>query len=267
MVVYSAVLVVLTLLPNGWGGRMYFTANGTSLDNEYLNTIGLKQLLMETLPKQTSLFTEEKLTSLQGDFLANPTAKQGKDLGRKMIDISGQKCLEQFERLSRNGLLVKTFVDLLIGTGDWFSTRCKLTWKMKGTKSSRLYFQLVPKMPRTEETEYGLSLPTPKAGDWKDRGSLNRLKDLRESSGQYAIMRELASILVPTPTASDKPNDPKSMSQIERDNLASLAIKMTGKTGQLNPRFAAEMMGFPSNWTELPFQNGKQKVLKDTEMQ
>jgi len=34
----------------------------------------------------------------------------------------------------------------------------------------------------------------------------------------------------------------------------------TSKTSQLNPRFVAEMMGFPPNWTELPFQNGEQKV-------
>jgi DNA (cytosine-5)-methyltransferase 1 len=39
----------------------------------------------------------------------------------------------------------------------------------------------------------------------------------------------------------------------------------SGKTSQLNPRFVAEMMGFPPNWTELPFLNGEQKVSKDTE--
>lgn len=33
--------------------------------------------------------------------------------------------------------------------------------------------------------------------------------------------------------------------------------QMTGKTSQLNPRFVAEMMGFPANWMELPFQQGK----------
>lgn len=33
-----------------------------------------------------------------------------------------------------------------------------------------------------------------------------------------------------------------------------------GKTFQLNPLFVAEMMGFPVNWTELPFQNGETKV-------
>jgi DNA-cytosine methyltransferase len=38
-----------------------------------------------------------------------------------------------------------------------------------------------------------------------------------------------------------------------------------GTASQLNPRFVAEMMGFPPNWTELPFLNGGQNQLKDTE--
>jgi hypothetical protein len=40
----------------------------------------------------------------------------------------------------------------------------------------------------------------------------------------------------------------------------------TGKTSQLNPLFVAEMMGFPTDWTILPFQSGETKALKDTEM-
>ena len=35
MVVYLAVLVALTWLPNGWVGKMYFTVNGTHLVKEY----------------------------------------------------------------------------------------------------------------------------------------------------------------------------------------------------------------------------------------
>jgi len=38
-----------------------------------------------------------------------------------------------------------------------------------------------------------------------------------------------------------------------------------GQGSQLNPRFVAEMMGFPVNWTELPFQSGETKALKPTE--
>lgn len=33
-----------------------------------------------------------------------------------------------------------------------------------------------------------------------------------------------------------------------------------GRNGQLNPRFVAEMMGFPKDWTELPFRRGAPKA-------
>lgn len=38
-------------------------------------------------------------------------------------------------------------------------------------------------------------------------------------------------------------------------------------TSQLNPLFVAEMIGFPLDWTVLPFQNGDKKVSKDSETQ
>jgi hypothetical protein len=40
-----------------------------------------------------------------------------------------------------------------------------------------------------------------------------------------------------------------------------------GKTSQLNPQFVEEMMGFPENWTALPFLNGATNQLKHTETQ
>jgi site-specific DNA-cytosine methylase len=52
----------------------------------------------------------------------------------------------------------------------------------------------------------------------------------------------------------------------QRDTLAHAMHDPThGKTSQLNPRFVAEMMGFPVNWTELPFQSGELKASKPTE--
>jgi hypothetical protein len=35
---------------------------------------------------------------------------------------------------------------------------------------------------------------------------------------------------------------------------------ITGKAGLLNPQFVAEMMGFPYNWTELPFLSEEKKA-------
>ena len=67
--------------------------------------------------KQTSLFTKETSTSYPVDSLANHIQAQESDLEKMMIDTSSQKCLEQFEKFSRNGSWAKTYSALLIGGG------------------------------------------------------------------------------------------------------------------------------------------------------
>ena len=97
---------------------------------------------MQTSLKQTFLFTEEKLTSLQGDSHVNHIQQQENDLGKPMKDISFQKCLGQLKKSNQDGLLAKMFVDLLVGMEGWYSTRCTMTWKGKDMKSNRFLFQL-----------------------------------------------------------------------------------------------------------------------------
>lgn len=111
---------------------------------------------------QISIFTEDESEHLSEGFRVNHTAKQVNDLVKKMIDTSGRKCLEQFEKFNRHGLWAKTYSELLIGMTDWFSMKCKLTWKMKGTKYNRTYFQLAVSTLPTSVTDASL-LPTPMA--------------------------------------------------------------------------------------------------------
>jgi hypothetical protein len=73
--------------------------------------------------------------------------------------------------------------------------------------------------------------------------------------------------MLPTPTATSDPKggctrpDPSR----QRDTLDHALHNPTlGKTSQLNPRFVAEMMGFPVNWTELPFQSGGRSPSRPT---
>lgn len=48
---------------------------------------------------------------------------------------------------------------------------------------------------------------------------------------------------------------------VDRYDIFMNKMKANGfKTSQLNPLFVAEMMGFPPDWTELPFLNGEKKV-------
>jgi hypothetical protein len=201
------------------------------------------------------------------DSLASHTAQQGNDLERKMIATSGRSCLQRYEQSNRGGLWARTFAALLVGMEGWYSMRCRLTWKLKGTKSSRLYFQLAPSTPPTEGTGYGLLLKTPTMMD--GHVSSGKAKPVSGDSGTLAqeimsgykpTMAKLG--MLPTPSASDNRDrghlgNPAIQRRIEIGKQIGLTMIMNdGQASQLNPRFVAEMMGFPPNWTELPFQNG-----------
>ena len=217
---------------------------------------------------------QTELIFSQGDSPANHTAKQEKNLEKKMTATSGRKCLEQYGKFSQNGLWAKTFSALLIGTGDWYSTRCKLTWKLKGTKYNRMYFQLVAKTHRTKETGSGL-LPTPQARDEKNGSKLNDRRTKRKIEQGWSLgMNDLAIMgMLPTPAARDfkgantLENTKKKIAEGKRAHMGQLPNYVrvtTGANSQLNPQFVAEMMGFPPDWTELPFLSGETKALKPT---
>jgi hypothetical protein len=161
---------------------------------------------MKTLPKQISLFTEASAESSRGVFLASPTQKQASGSAKKTSATSGQKCLEQFGRFNQIGLWAKTFAGLLIGREGWFSTRCKLAWKLKGTKSSRLYFQLAVSTLRIEEIGFGLLLKTPSAMDSYSE-NLSKKEQKFGNSGTLAQEVQTGFIykrgLLPTPTTQE----------------------------------------------------------------
>ena len=292
---------------------------------------------------------------------ASHTQPLGSDLEKKMNATCGPKCLESYGRFNRNGLWAKTFSALLIGQEGWFSKRCRLTWKVKGTKYNRMYFQLRVSTLPTNEIGFGLLhselLPTPESFDWnsaqhpelweKDKKKYaekginlhcnlrqmarlsllptpisseihhaERVKKLKESGAETMASRKLGASrpnglmdfldfneMLPTPNCMDTlpPKEGAAMERIANgarkgrtapSNLREYvnpksweAYQMIptpqardwkgcegrrgdipsyvqdtmgmgdGKPSQLNPRFVAEMMGFPPNWLELPFQN------------
>ena len=95
------------------------------------------------------------------------------------------------------------------------------------TPYNRSYFQLqVSALARTDEIEFGL-WPTPTFG------------------------------MLPTPMAQEHD---KITGKENQDSLTKRVREETGKTSQLSPLFVEEMMGFPQNWTALPFQSGDEKA-------
>jgi hypothetical protein len=275
-----------------------------------------------TISRQLTLeFGEEKLMSSPVDFLASPSVPLEKGWEKKMNAIFGPKCSGQSEKSDHGMSWGKMFVDSLIGRTDWSSKRCSLIWKVRDTKSKRLYFQLSGLTPHTAETEsillptptamqdeadpakvdarnakqiamgnppfiLGLSqmamrglLPTPNARDWKD--TLGNGKD-SPSIGitrGYSLGQKLNSML-PTPNAQDWNTATRAETYIarsQRHKQNNVTLQMTlrqmtmfmpnkvdhpklGAGSQLNPHFVAEMMGFPINWTDLPFLSGEKNL-------
>jgi hypothetical protein len=76
---------------------------------------------------------------------------------------------------------------------------------------------------------------------------------------QMTLAQSLKMGLLPTPNASDNrnrggPKDKAIQRRLEIGKQVGLTMMVDG---QLNPRFVMEMMGFPPDWTALPFQNGE----------
>lgn len=209
---------------------------------------------------------------------ASHTAVQESDLERKMTATSGRRCLEQFERFNRAGLWAKTFAASLIGMEGWYSMKCRLIWKMRATKSHRIYFQLVPSTLPIGETGFGL-LPTVTK---VQRDHPERVEALLATGAKTIQSRNCGenrpnSILdavnfyglLPTPTAtSDKKGGCTRTDESRQNDTLAHAVHGVlgepGKTSQLNPPFVAEMMGFPPDWLELPFQSTEKNQSEPT---
>ena len=260
-------------------------------------------------------------TSSREVFHASPFPLPAGERVRKTAVTSGLTCSVPFTRSGPVGLLVRT----LVASSRWYSPARRLTWdvsplcserislytvsgrntssrpsavilSVKDIPSSRCLFRLVPSVPRTEGTVYGL-LPTPIASDFKVRGPGSQQKGLPE------IIREM---LLPTPTATEihhwqrverwKRQGRTSMHETEDGEknpngltdfldfhglLPTLehigrkgknpqqgglpdSFAQTGRSFQLNPLFVAEMMGFPTSWTVLPFLPGGSSPSRDT---
>ena len=167
---------------------------------------------------------------------------------------------------------------------------------VKDIPSSRCLFRLVPSVPRTEGTVSGL-LPTPIASDFKVRGPGSQQKGLPE------IIREML-LPTPTATeihhrqrverwkrqgrtsmheAEDGEKNPNGLTDFldfhgllptlehigkkgknPRQGGLPDFFAQTGRSFQLNPLFVAEMMGFPTSWTVLPFLPGGSGPSRDT---
>ncbi len=79
-------------------------------------------------------------------------------------------------------------------------------------------------------------LPTPCARDYKGDRTLTDGKNMTKKGQEMGMTLEQSA------------------------RVLAQKAEETSKTSQLNPQFVEEMMGFPENWTILPFLSGEMKV-------
>lgn len=192
---------------------------------------------------------------------------------QRMTVTSGLKCLELYRKSGPLGLLVK----MLLGSSQWRSTRCYLTWKPSGTPARRLLFRLVPSTPRTDVTDVQL-LPTMTVFD----ATCGDLKGKEYDGKTRHAMKLIQAITMwPTPKATDyKRSGPAGSKSAEHDlhkgNLKGTVMYATPQArdyrtgqvgrwqkpkksrnlndqagGQLNPTWVEWFMGFTTGWTDL----------------
>ena len=188
-----------------------FSAKKTPSVAESSTSIGRTRQALKT----SEISTEQNgkgVGCLQEDFLANLSVycERGSDEARKITATSGTKC---FVLLRKQGP-VSSLLKMLLESSRWRSPRFYLTWKAKATKQGRLFFQLVPSMPHTDETDAGY-WPTPTSSMHKGSGSTIIRKDGKD----------------------------------RRKDRIDYAVETT--SGTLNPNWIEWTMGYPKGWTDL----------------
>ena len=109
--------------------------------------------------------------------------------------------------------------------------------------------------PRAALAELATAIPEPIPDN-------TELENTDGNNLEESILQWLAEgQVMPTPTARDWKGAPslenlKKRGKIPQKNSLPDFFARTGKSFQLNPLFVAEMMGFPVNWTVLPFLPG-----------
>jgi len=169
-------------------------------------------------------------------------------------------------------LAVKTHPIEEIGSGSLLKTPTKMDGEVSSGKknptsgdSGTLAQEIMSEYPPTMQ-KLGL-LPTPTTQEPTTPCEITKTgrRKVKKGKGSHSLNLGRVVGMLPTPLASD--NGDKVTGLENQNSLTKMARSETGKTSQLNPLFVEEMMGFPKNWTALPFQSGEKKVSKPTETQ
>ncbi len=199
-----------------------------------------------------------QLTLFAADSPVSLSLQPGSDAARKTTVTSGLSFAALLRRSDPVGLWLK----MCLESSSYISTRCYLTWRGSATPQGRSLYRLLPSMPRTDETGYGL-WPTPRSQEDgstpKQHMARQARSDAKSSTGgphhkptSLAVMAKLW----PTPASDTGNGGPHGLAggSGNMKKLRSLVGEKVGKqmgSGALNPQWVEWLMGFPGGWTDL----------------
>jgi len=183
---------------------------------------------------------KERQTSWSEVFPASRSALPVNKKEEMTTDISGQKCLDSLKKLNQSSLLGKMCKALLTSKTAWYSDRCKMTWKVKVSKSNVSLFQLQASVLGTKGTESGL-WATPNTMDHlpprSPEGTKKLMEGHRKGRTKPSNLREQVDPetmrMYPTPKASGQEN-------------AETLIKRKGEKAAAQHNLTANVQMYPT---------------------
>lgn len=144
----------------------------------------------------------------RGDSPASPIPMPASEWARKTSATYGLRCFALYERSGLATSWGRTLLGYLLGTAEWSSKRCYLTWRQKAIgPSRRLCFQLLVKVRHTGVTGFGLS-PTPTAMDATGAtANMQSTQVVPGSMHSVTLSRALDMGILPTPNAAKASSD------------------------------------------------------------
>jgi site-specific DNA-cytosine methylase len=160
------------------------------------------------LTKRYGVNWKDNKLILTGGFPCPSFSLAGKRKGTEDDRYLWPQMFETIRVVHPDWIVAENVPGIITWGGEWYSSKCILTWKKKDTRYFRSYFQLAVSTPHIKEIGSGL-LPTTRARDGV-KGSDRKLT-LKDSKWQnldkngiaYGMTLEQAVGLLPTPLADE----------------------------------------------------------------